>query len=104
MLRETFGERAAALHGIGELIDRVLEDHVALLFCEHVEPAEEAADPASISVASWRVKIISVFALTVFVWKRTMSFLRSAAGADAWTVFVLRRDFFCAAPTPCPSS
>ena len=36
MLRESLGERAAALHGIGELIDRVFEHRVAFLFCENI--------------------------------------------------------------------
>ena len=41
MLRQALGESAAALHGIGELVDRVLEQNVALLFGEDVEPAQK---------------------------------------------------------------
>ncbi len=61
--------------------------------------------PASISVANWRVKIISVFGLIVFFWKRTMPpFLAGAAEAlAAATVLVV---FFFAARALCalPSS
>src|SRR6476469_10759085 len=41
MQRETLGERATALDGIGDLIDRVLEENVAFLFREDIKPAEQ---------------------------------------------------------------
>ena len=70
MLREAFGKCAAALHRIGQFVDRVFQNGVALLFGENVEAAQAAAEPESISVASCRVKIMSTFGLTFLRWKR----------------------------------
>ncbi len=41
MLFEAFGKRAATLHGISELIDCALENKIAFLFRQHIQPAEQ---------------------------------------------------------------
>ncbi len=41
MLRQALGKCAAPLHGVGQAIDCLLQDDVALLFAEHVETAKK---------------------------------------------------------------
>ena len=105
MLREAVGKSAAALHGIGQFVDRVFQNRIAFLFAQNVRP-RNSGRPESISVASCRVKIISTFGLTFLRWKRTMFFVprarelsrRRRAGLAA------RRARFPSTPPPLPSS
>ena len=62
MLREALGKGAAALHGIGQFVDGLLQNRDRAPVSPSTVRPRSSGRPESIRVASWRVKIISTLA------------------------------------------